>query len=342
MSPGDPPTERATAPLLQGQDQRAIAAKLRAARKREFAMLRERMRDMENAPSKVAGVRSRVARDQSVNSQTLEKIERIGARLEALWNPAAARAATPPAQSPLTTQAHSPTTTGAATSLMPSAWSDASVWAQPLTELLSLESTAPMLQIPGATATATTQAPGVDLPSLWAKDPLMAEIAQRLALQEFAAVQTLILATLNPSKAREPTSHLQVQILLETYRLQDDVDAFDHAVLEYVHWWQGETPQWQRRRGSASGTEWVLKGRLAGATALQLPELDKGEQKQEIHIECSDLQAMDGKAAKALGQWLNRASSRNYTITLEAPPAPVYLQWVTLGFEKSATLRTYF
>lgn len=341
MSPADTPEARPSEPQNPVNPQRAIAGKLRAARKREFAMLRERMRELENTPSKVAGVRGRAARDQAANNQTLEKIERIGARLEALWNPAAASDNAPAATAALTTQMPDTVAAGANTSLMPSAWSDASVWAQPLTELLSLEPAMPMLEIP-AMAPTPAQTPHHALATVWAQDPLMKEIAQHLAQQRHTVVQTLILAALDANKARDPSGHLQAQILLESYRLVDDVDAFDQAVLEYVHWWQGVTPQWQRRRGKQSGPEWVLQGRIEGTSAMALPELDISAQAQTIHIECSQLQYMDSKAAKALSQWLARASKRNYHIILEAPSAPLYLQWLLLEFEKTATLRTYF
>lgn len=330
MTSGDTPNAgaggkaKALDPVSQ---KRAIASKLRSARKREFAMLRERMREVENTSNTVAGLRGRAVRDQPASNQTLEKIERIGAHLESLWNPGAAKSAPPPEASP--------------SKLAPSTWSSDSLWNKPISQMLDTGPLSMLLQLPTSTPV-PTEAPAAPQAADWSKDPFAQEIAALFALGKYMAVQTLLLSRLDPDSKRDPASYWQVLCLLDTYRLLDDMDGFDDTVLTFVHWWNGLTPSWDTPAPADKASPWVLLGDIKGADGLKLPELDRSETLQKIDIDCSALRHLDQAASKALLQWLGRANTRNYEVSLNAPSALVALLWSTMDMEKAAQVRKSF
>ena len=343
MTPGDTPNAGAggkAKPLDPVSQKRAIASKLRDARKREFAMLRERMREDGNTPSTVAGIRGQSVRDGSASNQTLEKIERIGAHLESLWNPGAAK---PAAAAPLAKAAPQSALPPEALpgELAPSTWSSDSLWNKPIRQLLDPGPLSMLLQLASSTPAAPA-APASPEAAGWSKDPFGQEIAALFALGKYTAVQTLLLSRLDSSVERSPDSYWQVLCLLETYRLLDDMDGFYDSALTFVHWWNGLTPGWDNPAPADKATPWVLQGDIKGANGMQLPELDRSEKLQKIDIDCSTLRRIDQAASKALLQWLGRAKTRNYEVSLNAPSALVALLWSTMDMEKAAQVRKSF
>jgi ABC-type transporter Mla MlaB component len=343
MTPGDTSNAgaggkaKALDPVSQ---KRAIASKLRDARKREFAMLRERMREDESTPSTVAGIRGQAVHDRSASNQTLKKIERIGAHLESLWNPGAAKpaAAAPLAQA---TPQSAPQPEALPSELAPSTWSSDSLWNKPISQLLDPGPLSMLLQL----ASSTPAAPAAPVPpeaADWSKDPFGQEIAALFALGKYAAVQTLLLARVDPNVERDPDSYWQVLCLLETYRLLEDMDGFDDSVLAFVHWWNGLTPGWENPAPADKASPWVLQGDIKGANGMMLPELDRSEKLQKIEIDCSTLRHIDPPAVKALLQWLGRAKTCNYEVCLSAPSALVALLWSTMAVEKTAQVHKTF
>ena len=346
MTPGDTPNAGAggNAKALDPVSQkRAIASKLRGARKREFAMLRERMREGENTPNTVAGIRGRAVRDRPASNQTLEKIERIGAHLESLWNPGAAKPAAPTPSAPVeqTKPKSAPPPEASPSKLAPSTWSSDSLWNKPISQLLDTGPLSMLLQLPTSTP-APTEAPAAPQAADWSKDPFAQEIAALFALGKYTAVQTLLLSRLDPDSERDPASYWQVLCLLDTYRLLDDMDGFDDTVLAFVHWWNGLTPSWDRSAPADKASPWVLLGDIKGANGLKLPELDRSETLQKIDIDCSALRHIDQAASKALLQWLGRAKTRNYEVSLNTPSALMALLWSTMDMEKAAQVRKSF
>jgi ABC-type transporter Mla MlaB component len=170
----------------------------------------------------------------------------------------------------------------------------------------------------------------------------MRELAGLLALGKYPAVQKLLLSALDPQSERSGVKHAQALILLDTYRLLGDMDGFDDTVLAYVHWWNGLTPSWDLPAASDEASPWALHGTVHGASGLALPELGWSNEAQKIHVDCSALRHMDLPATKALLQWLERAKTRNYEVSLNAPSPLVCLVWSTLDLEKFAHVRTNF
>ncbi len=346
MTPGDTPNAgaggkaKALDPVSQ---KRAIASKLRSARKREFAMLRDRMREGENTPNTVAGIRGRAVRDRPASNQTLEKIERIGAHLESLWNPAAAKPAAPTPSAPVaqTKPKSAPPPEASPSKLAPSTWSSDSLWNKPISQLLDTGPLNMLLQLP-TSIPVPTEAPAAPQAADWSKDPFAQEIAALFALGKYTAVQTLLLSRLDPDSERDPASYWQVLCLLDTYRLLDDMDGFDDTVLAFVHWWNGLTPSWDTSAPADKASPWVLLGDIKGANGLKLPELDRSETLQKIDIDCSALRHIDQAASKALLQWLGRAKIRNYEVSLNTPSALMALLWSTMDMEKAAQVRKSF
>jgi len=346
MTPGDTPNAGAggNAKALDPVSQkRAIASKLRGARKREFAMLRERMREGQNTPNTVAGIRGRAVRDRPASNQTLEKIERIGAHLESLWNPGAAKPAapTPSASVEPTKPKSEPPPEASPSKLAPSTWSSDSLWNKPISQLLDPGPLSMLLQLPNSTP-ATPAEPVPPEAADWTKEPFAQEIAALFALGKYTAVQTLLLSRLDADGERNPASYWQVLCLLDTFRLLDDMDGFDDTVLAFVHWWNGLTPSWDTPAPANKASPWALQGDIKGANGLKLPELDRSEKLQKIEIHCSALRHMDSPAVKALLQWLGRAKTRNYEVSLSAPSALVALLWRTMDVEKAAQVHTSF
>ena len=346
MSPGDTPyadaggQAQSPEPISQ---KRAIASKLRAARKREFAMLRQRMRAGENTPSTVAGLRGRAARELPLSNQTLEKIERIGAHLEELWSPGAVAPEDTLTPVPVGPAAplDAPVTEASPSKLAPSAWMATSEWRQPITQLADPAALTPLLDFPDS----GTKPPAVPVavPGIhWGQDPFMQELAGLFALGNYPAVQTLLLSTLCAHNERSAATYVKALSLLDTYRLLGDMDGFDDTVMAYVHWWNGLTPTWQPLISKGDPSGWVLHGDVKGAKGLQLAELDRNETAHKIDIDCSALLHMDQPAVLALVQWLGRAKTRNYEVQLSAPSALVYVLWVTMGVDKVAQVRTSF
>jgi ABC-type transporter Mla MlaB component len=344
MTPGDTPTAGTDGNALDPVSQkRAIASKLRGVRKREFAMLRERMREGENTPNTVAGIRGRAVRDRPASSQTLEKIERIGVHLESLWNPGALKPAAP-SPSANVAQPATPSATPTEVSpsqLAPNTWASTSLWSQPISQLLDPGPLSVLLNLPSSTP-APSAAPPAHASMYWIDDPVMKEIASLLALGKYPAVQTLLMSSLDPNSARSPSTYLQALILLDTYWLLGDMDGFDDAVLAYVHWWNGLTPSWEGTAPADTSSPWILQGDIRGANGVNLPELDHSETTQKIDIDCSALRHMDRPAVKALLQWLGRAKTRNYEVSLSAPSALMALLWSTMDIEKAAQVRKSF
>jgi hypothetical protein len=99
MSSGDIPESasgaKAKNPLATARES-DVTRLLRASRQREFAILRERMHAGQSSSNLLAGLRHRAVRDKSATEHALEKIERIGAHLENLWNPPLEKAKGPP------------------------------------------------------------------------------------------------------------------------------------------------------------------------------------------------------------------------------------------------------
>jgi ABC-type transporter Mla MlaB component len=333
--PGASASGQASDPAAQ---KRAIASKLRSARKREFAVLRERMREGENLPNTVAGIRGRAVRDRPASNQTLEKIERIGAHLESLWNPGAAKpAAAPPApveQAKALPEA-SPST------LAPNTWSSTSLWSKPLSQLVDPGPLSMLLDLP-ASPVAPAAAPSEPEAAPSANDAFLQEIIGLFALGKFEAVQTMLLSVLDPDSERTSKAYLQALCLLDTYRLLGDMDGFDDTVLAFVHWWNGLTPTWALAPSAGKPSAWVLQGEIKGINGLTLPELDRSETTQTIEVDCSALRYMDQAASKALQQWLGRAKTRNYEVCLHAPSALMYLLWGSMELGKLAQVRKNF
>ena len=340
MNSGDTPNAGAGGnpkPLDPVLQKRAIASKLRGARKREFAILREHMRKGEHTPSMVAGMRGQAVRERPASDQTLKKIDRIGAHLEALWNPGAAK----PTTKATLAQAAKPAPATSANQLEPSTWIPTNLVIPPLSQLadpgpLSLLLDLPSHPLAPPAATETAQSP------LWHADPLMRELAGLLALGKYPAVQKLLLSALDPQSERTWAKHAQALILLDTYRFLADMDGFDDTVLAYVHWWNGLAPSWDLPAASDAAYPWVLEGTIHGASGLVLPELDWSHAPQKIDIDCSALRHMDLQATKALLQWLESAKKRNYEVILNAPSPLVYLVWSTLDLEKFAHVHNKF
>ena len=319
---------------------RAIATKLRAVRKREFAILRDRMRAAEDQPNTVAGIRGRAVSDRPANNQTIEKIERIGAHLEALWNPGAVSAMTPNQATEVTPETP-PARSEFSNNSAPHLWPADSLWSQPTSPAALTSSLALSLDFTSNlnTPSAVKQVDNVTAQADLIKDPLMQEIAGLFALRKYLAIQTLLLSRLGADHEHTRMNHLQVLALLESYRLMDNMDAFDDTVLAYVHWWNGITPSWQTAIATKAQAPWILQGALQGANSLQLPELDLIENREEIAIDCTALRHMDTSAAKALSQWLVRAKSRNYAVTLNGGSVLVYLLWCSMDIAKHATVQ---
>ena len=166
------------------------------------------------------------------------------------------------------------------------------------------------------------------------------EIAGLFSLRKYAAVQSLLLARLSPDSERNAATQFHVQCLLDTYRLTGDMDGFDDTVLAYVHWWNGLVPSWETPLPTDRQEPWVLQGDIRGAQGLQLPELDRTPSPTAVDIDCSGLAHMDAAAAHALVQWLARAQSRNYAVTLHAPSALVQLLWRSLDVHTLAQVRS--
>lgn len=309
---------------------RAVASKLRSARKREFALLRERMRASENLLSTVAGVRGRAVRERPAGNQTLEKIDRIGAHLEALWNPQADKPEAPLAPP----SAQQEPVTGAPTA-MPSSWLASSQWKPASTPLTGPASALNALQVPVPAAPPTAPTDG-------GQDALTQAIADLFTQGDFKAVQSLLHAKLEPHGKRDGTAYLHALCLLETYRLMDDMDGFDDTVLAFVHWWKGLTPDWRTAPARAPDGGWALQGAILGNNGLALAELGRRETPQDLAIDCRALRHMDAAAVQALRDWLAQAQAGNYRVRLVGPSALVYLLWCTAGLEKVAQLHPDF
>lgn len=317
-------------------ERRAIARKMRGARKREFALLRERMRQSDNSRDTVSGIRGRAALERPLRGDTLEKIARIGAHLEALWNPGAAK---PAAALPM-----APATAPATPAETPTGPTVSSAWAlsrPAATQLLDPGYLSTLLDLPAPLlAPSTVPAAKEELPG--SEDPLVMEIAGLFSLRKYAAVQSLLLARLNPDSERNAATQFHVLCLLDTYRLTGDMDGFDDTVLAYVHWWNGLVPSWEAPMPTDRRGPWVLQGDIKGAQGLQLPELDRTPTPTAVDIDCSSLAHMDAAAAHALVQWLVRAQSRNYVVTLHAPSALVQLLWRSLDVHTLAQVRSRY
>ena len=346
MTPDDSPNAGAggNAKALDPVSQkRAIASKLRGARKREFAMLRERMRGGGKASSTIAGIRGLAVRDRPTSDKTLEKIERIGAHLEALWNLGAAKPATlvqtTPAKQTAASSAPPPQTS--LNNLASSTGSSARLWSQPISQIVDPGPLSMLLDLPSKAQSPPVAQLAVEAVR-WRDDPVIQEITDLLGAGKYPAVQSLILSSLDPHSDRNPLAYIKALILLDTYRLLGDMDGFDDAVLAYVYWWNDLTPSWQSPAPADRTSPWVLQGDIHGAKSLKLPELDRSKKPQTMDIDCSALRHMDPPAMQALLQWLSRAKTRNYEVCLVAPSPLVYLLWTTMNLEKAAQVRKFF
>ena len=190
MSSGDIPESasgaKAKSPLATARES-DVTRLLRASRQREFAMLREHMYAGQNSSNVLAGLRHRAVRDKSATVHALEKIERIGAQLENLWNPPLEKAKAPPAPAALhdqsTPHAVEPPAAEPASTPAPTV---TPVTGESLPEALLL--TVPEISYMSAESNELS----------WTADPKLQEAA-RLCLngQELAA-QTLLQSTLDP------------------------------------------------------------------------------------------------------------------------------------------------
>ncbi len=340
MTPGDTPNAgaggnaKALGPVSQ---KRAIASKLRGARKREFALLREHMRGDANTPSTVAGMRGRAVRDQNASSQTLEKIERIGAHFESLWYPATTKATAgtkPRHVAKANMQSAPPTQAPSAPATVPAT----SMWIRPISQLVNPDPLRMLPELPSSAPVAPPSAATV----LVGEDPFLYSLVDLFARGKYLALQTLLLPRQEPNGERNPSAYLRILCLLETYRLLGDMDGFDDTVLTYFHWWNGLTPSWESSAPAGMGSPWFLQGDVRGAMGLNLSELDRGESGQVVEVDCSTLRHMDLPAVQALQEWLSRAKARNYAVRLNAPSPLVYLLWSTMGIEKLAQVRKFF
>jgi len=336
MSSGDIPESasgaKAKNPLATARES-DVTRLLRASRQREFAVLRERMHAGQSSSNLLAGLRHRAVRDKSATEHALEKIERIGAHLENLWNPPLEKAKSPPVPVPLldqsTAQAAEPPTVEPASTPAPSAV-PIPIPAETLPEALLL--TVPEISHMNAESNELS----------WTTDPKLQEAA-RLCLngQEHAA-QALLQSTLNPLSERTRLAFHQALMLLEVCRLLGDMANFDDVVMEFVHWWNGLPPHWEPIEAPMASSTLQLRGDLCGSNSVDLPELEDSDKKCKLGIDCNALWRLDQPAASSLLAWLRRAQERNYTIRLETGSVLVYLQWTITGIEKFANLRKTF
>jgi ABC-type transporter Mla MlaB component len=334
MSSGDIPESasgaKAKSPLATARES-DVTRLLRASRQREFAMLREHMYAGQNSSNVLAGLRHRAVRDKSATVHALEKIERIGAHLENLWNPPLEKAKAPPAPAALPDQsalhAVEPPAVEPASTPAPTV---TPVTGESLPEALLL--TVPEISYMSAESNELS----------WTTDPKLQEAA-RLCLngQELAA-QTLLQSTLDPLSERTRLAFHQALMLLEVCRLLGDMATFDDVVMEFVHWWNGLPPHWEPIEAPMASATLRLRGDLRGHASVELPELAASDNNSKLAIDCNGLWRLDQPAASALLAWLRKAQAGNYTIRLETGSVLVYLQWTITGIEKFANLRKTF
>ena len=336
-----PDHEPAAQPRGQGAPVKANrAAQIHSVRKHEFAMLRELIHKGQGTTTGkvLAGLRSQTIRNKPATAETLDKINAIEEQLEKLWR---ARATT--AESTFLGSASTQpqaTNAGAASAALaavpaPAAPAPAAQTAAPVSIPIGPTVVAARPWLPPTPAIALPQASKPESKEKTVSfDSVLLEAAQSFAQGEDDAAEYLLLQAIGQSQSPHTQTRYWALALLDIYRTHAEPSRFDWAVLEFVHWWYGKTPQWSL--APAKPTPWMLRGRLQGPHAIDLPEVDATAQLSRISIDCTGLLGIDAAATKALRHWLRRAQARQHAVHFDGVNLMVAALWEHLGLAEAA------
>lgn len=304
------------------------AAQIHSVRKHEFAMLRELIhKGQGNTSGKVlAGLRSQAVRHKPPSAQTLEKINAIEEQLEQLWRSRVTTVQSGGLGAPTVSQNTAPDAPAATgpTTVQGQASPMVATPASPFDKRSAL--------LRASTSTPLVAPSTKDPAAIF--DPVLLSAARAFAQNEDAQAERVLLDALAQSQFPHAHTRNWALALLDLYRTHSDPARFDWAVLEFVQWWSGKTPQWTT--ADAKPTPWKLQGRLRGPSALELPEVDAAVQETRLSIDCTALLGMDAAASKALRHWLRRAQVRNHVVQFEGLNLMVAALWEQIGLAEAA------
>jgi len=207
-------------------------------RKQEFAYLRGVLRDEQgqNSDNVMGGFPASNAIGVRARDETLKKIAAVEAQLESLW---VASHAKPPADAPAL---HPAQTADAA--------AGAGVRQRPQDRPLAPPPALPLMVERGVQwdqdgSADSSAAPRWDaIFALAGSDETVVAAAVLFAHGKFDQAVDQLLAALTAKPARDEQTLALALCLLEVLRAKGDQHRFDWAVLEYVEYWNGVTPQW--------------------------------------------------------------------------------------------------